>query len=311
MGDGGNGKIILIHRKTRLQELVARYNTVLQARFYMEHMGADFSDYIDEDSRYREALTQARLALEPLGRVQAVDREYVPNFLFGPRDIVVAVGQDGLVANTIKYLDAQPLIGVNPDPERWDGLLLPFQAQELRAVVPDVLKGRRPLRQITLARATLNDGQTLHAVNDLFIGQRTHVSARYELRMGERAERQSSSGVIVSTGLGATGWLKSVLAGAAGIVRALGSTEAILPEARSSWDTDHLFYSVREPFPSRTSGAQMVFGTVTRAQPLTVLSQMAEGGVIFSDGVEQDFLVFNAGMRATVTVADKMGRLVV
>ncbi len=311
MGGGGDAKIILVHRKTRLQELAARYNTVLQARFYVEHLGADFGDYIDEDSRYREALSQARLALEPLGRVHAVDREFVPNFLFGPRDIVVAVGQDGLVANTMKYLDAQPLIGVNPDPTRWDGVLLPFQVQELRSVVSDALKGRRPMRQVTMARVTLNDGQALHAVNDLFIGQRTHVSARYELRVGQRAERQSSSGVIVSTGLGATGWLASVLAGAAGVVGALCPKEVRLPEARAPWDVDHLYFSVREPYPSRTTGTQLVFGRVTREQPLTVLSHMAEGGLIFSDGVEQDFLVFSAGMRATVTVADKVGRLVV
>ena len=34
-------------------------------------------------------------------------------------DIVVVVGQDGLVANTLKYLQGQPVIAVNPD--RSDG----------------------------------------------------------------------------------------------------------------------------------------------------------------------------------------------
>lgn len=32
------------------------------------------------------------------------------------QDIVVVIGQDGLVANTLKYLDGQPVIAINPDP---------------------------------------------------------------------------------------------------------------------------------------------------------------------------------------------------
>ena len=307
----GDAKIILIRRTTRLQELVTRYNTVLQAQFYVEHMGADFDDYIEEDTRYRQALAEAQLALEPLGRLQVVDRAFVPNFIFGPEDVVVAVGQDGLIANTMKYLAEQLLVGVNPDPSRWDGVLLPFKVADLRPVVSDVLKGRRQYKEITMAKAVLNDGQTLHAVNDLFIGQRTHVSARYQLRIGDRVEQQSSSGVIVSTGLGSTGWLKSVLAGASAIVNSLSGTKAAVQLERPPWNADCLYFSVREPFPSRTTGADLAFGRVTKTQPLKILSKMADGGVIFSDGVEQDFLAFNSGLEATITVSQKVGRLVV
>jgi hypothetical protein len=53
-------------------------------------------------------------ALEQWGRYQIIDRSFLPNFIFGPSDIVVALGQDGLVANTMKYLDRHPLIGLNP-----------------------------------------------------------------------------------------------------------------------------------------------------------------------------------------------------
>ena len=66
-----------------------------------------------------------------------------------------------------------------------------------------------------MAKASLNNGQTLYGVNDLFIGPKTHSSARYLIRSGEASEAQSSSGVIVSTGMGSTGWLKSLLTGSA------------------------------------------------------------------------------------------------
>ncbi len=67
-----------------------------------------------------------------------------------------------------------------------------------------------PTRSVTMAEAVLNDGQRLLAFNDFFVGRRSHVSARYNLRWRGKAEPQSSSGVLVATGAGSTGWLSSV-----------------------------------------------------------------------------------------------------
>jgi NAD kinase len=312
-------KIILVTRPTRLAELVARFNTAAQARFYVEHLGADFSDYEREDATYRAALAAVREALDRCGRVQVLERGFVPNFVFGPNDLIVTLGQDGLVANTLKYLDGQPVIGVNPDPARWDGQLLPFRADDLPLVMPEVLARKRPLKRVTMARAELGDGQVLHAVNDLFIGPRSHGSARYTIENAGRHEEHSSSGIIVSTGLGSTGWLKSLMAGAFGVAGSAGAMFGVpaagkVPAPRKiefAWDASHLVFTVREPFPTRTTGASLVFGRITAAAPLTLTSHMAENGVIFSDGIERDFLAFNHGTRAVIRPADKTGALVV
>src|SRR5512139_3486449 len=151
-------KIVLVTRPTRLAELVVRFNTVSQARFYVEHQGADFRDYLREDETYHHALVEAQAVLAKIGRVQVIDRRYLPNFVFGPEDTVVTLGQDGLVANTIKYLQGQPVVGVNPDPARWDGKLLPFKVGDLTKVVPEVFRRQRPTRLITMAKASLNNG---------------------------------------------------------------------------------------------------------------------------------------------------------
>ncbi len=305
-------KVVLVRRKSRLEELVARFNSVSQARFYIEHLGADFSDYELEHTRYATALASAASAIQQVARLQVLDRAFLPNFLFNADDVVVAIGQDGLVANTLKYLEGQPLLGVNPDPQRWDGVLLPFGVPDLGKVLPEVIAGKRPHKAVTMAAVQLNNGQSLYAVNDLFIGQKTHVSARYQIQFGAQVEAHSSSGIIVSTGLGATGWLKSVLAGAAGITAA--NMQLALPGALNenvAWDSDALWFSVREPFPSQTTGASLVFGKITPAQPLEVRSRMAENGVIFSDGIESDFLEFNSGATATITIAQKKGILVI
>ncbi len=305
-------KIVLIKRKTRLDELIHRFNTISQAKFYIEHLGADFSDYQKEHENYQNAAAKAEKALGELGRVQVIDRQFLPNFVFGPKDIVIALGQDGMVANTLKYLNEQPLIGVNPDPKRWDGVLLPFTVKDLKMIIPEVFKKIRPIKEITMAKAVLNDSQSLYAVNDLFIGQKTHISARYRLQLGDIQEQQSSSGIIVSTGLGSTGWLKSVLAGASGVANNfLKGKVSLKPASQFEWSSNYLCFSVREPFPSKTTGVSLVFGTITKSQPLLVLSQMPENGVIFSDGIEVDYLSFNSGVKAWIEVAEKKGKLVI
>jgi NAD kinase len=323
-------KIVLVTRPTRLAELVIRFNTVSQARFYVEHQGTDFSDYLAEDETYHHALIETQKILARIGRVQTVDRGFLPNFVFAPDDTIVTLGQDGLVANTLKYLDGQSVVGVNPDPARWDGKLLPFKVEDLSKIVLEVLAHRRPTRSVTMAKASLNNGQTMYAVNDLFIGPKSHTSARYVIRSGESSESQSSSGVIVSTGMGSTCWFKSLLTGAAAITQSAATvrTQQAVEQAASSsgrnlrkkpnlnvstgfaWEAKYLFYTVREPFPTHTTGASLVFGRITSQTPLMLNSQMAENGVIFSDGIEKDFLEFNSGTQAVITVAERQGVLV-
>src|SRR5215475_840795 len=139
-------KVVLITRKTRLEDLIAKYLTAAQAKFYVEHLGADFSDYQREHDVYQEKQHQVLQTLEQWGRYQVIERSFLPNFIFGPSDIVVALGQDGVVANTMKYLDGHPLIGLNPDARRYDGVLLPFGPSDLALLLPEVAADRRPFK---------------------------------------------------------------------------------------------------------------------------------------------------------------------
>jgi NAD kinase len=305
-------KIVLVTRRTRLDDLVTRFNTVKQAQFYVEHLGADFSDYLAEHQRYYQAKGAADTILRRQGRFQLLDRSFLPNFVFGKEDTIVVLGQDGLVANTMKYCPEHLIIGVNPDPKRWDGLLTPFEVSDLPTIVPKVFSGRQRIQEVTMAKAVLNNGQVLYAVNDFFVGVKSHVSARYLIRIASNEEQHSSSGIIVSTGLGSTGWFKSLMAGAAAIAATLSEGNARIPTLQGfAWNADYLYFTVREPFPSKTSAASLVFGKITEDQHLLVTSQMSESGVIFSDGIEKDFLEFNSGTQATISLGEKKGHLVV
>ena len=310
MRDGQPRKVVLVTRRIRLEELITRFHTREQARFYIEHLAADFGDYLEEEETYRASLASVKAVLEAHGRYQVIERGFVPNFVFGAEDVVVTLGQDGLVANTLKYLDGQPLVGVNPDPGRWDGVLAPHAVEEFGRILPAVLAGEAGTQAVTMAEARGPDGQVMLAVNDLFIGPRSHISARYEIELGERREVQSSSGVIVSTGLGSTGWMRSVVTGAVGVAGEVGRGHLSWAFEPRRWDWRGLVFAVREPFPSRSSQATLVYGAVAEGEVLRLTSRMAEHGVVFSDGIEADYMEFNAGTCLRVAVAARTGRVV-
>ena len=302
-------KLILVTRKTRLELLTERFNTQAQAKFYLTQAGLDFTDYANEHEHYRRSLEKTQAAIQVGLPIQIMERALVSTYLFAPSDVVVVLGQDGTVANTAKYVGRCPLLGVNPDPERFDGVLLPFRVDALRKGLEATLAGRARMKEVTLAEAVLSDGQKLLAFNDLFIGARTHVSAHYRVKMNEQQERQSSSGIIVSTGAGSTGWLSSVCNMASGMSRQLGG-EPLAP-IHLAWDARRLYFVVREPFISKHSGATCSAGYVNEGAPLEVESLMPSGGVIFSDGVEDDALSFTSGLVARIGPSKQRARLVV
>ncbi|MDP2269548.1 MAG: NAD+ kinase [Archangium sp.] len=313
-------KLILITRKTRLEALTERFNTQAQAKFYLTQAGLDFDDYAKEHDHYRRALEKTQQAMQLGMPIQTLERSLVPTYLFAPSDVVVVLGQDGTVANTAKYIGHCPLLGVNPDPERFDGVLLPFRVDGLRRGLETTLAKKAVVKEVTLAEAVLSDGQKLLAFNDLFIGARTHVSAHYRLTVkngpakgktreaGPRGERQSSSGIIVSTGAGSTGWLSSVCNMASGMSRQLGGSA--LEPIHLEWDARQLYFVVREPFISKSSGATYTAGYINEGAPLELESLMPSGGVIFSDGMEDDALSFTSGLVARIGPSQQRARLV-
>ena len=263
-------KIIVVTKKTPLQELINRLNSKAQAKFYLEQNNVSFAEYEQFDTIYQRAVEHVRRQLPHGVKQQFIDREFLPTYLFGERDLVITVGPDGLVINVAKYLTSQPILALNPDPERIDGVLIAFACAELRPLIERALDGSAKIARISMAKATLNDGQTLYGVNDLFIGPRSHGSARYRLEFDGRQEQQSSSGIIISTGAGCTGWLRAITAGAWQVAHYFGAVGAppSSEQIALGWESDRLWFSVREPFVSRTSGAEIVFGQLAPDQEL-------------------------------------------
>src|SRR3569623_367823 len=316
--------VVVVTRPTRLAGLKERWVTASAARFRLKQahaieseqrggtrgqskqaraadVAADFEEYEREDETYRRVCEMLHRELVFGLPIKLLDRSYVPTYDFWNCFVVVVVGEDGLVANTSKYVGDVPIVGVNPDPARFDGILLPFQPSQVRRAVGRVLEKNFRRRQVTLAQVVLNDGQKLLAFKDFFAGCRSHVSARYTLEFEGRCEPQSSSGVLVSTGAGSTGWMSSVFNMAAGVSRLLGAQ--VEGSIRLDWEDRQLLWAVREPFASKHSQTSLTAGLLQAGSELVIESLMPVDGVIFSDGVESDFLQFNSGVIARISAA--------
>jgi NAD kinase len=284
-------RVVIVTRPTEYQGLLARHATHGQAAWYLEGQGQDIALHVERHTQQLAAIDRALRAIPSTWRHTRVARADLDRFLFEPEDIVVPLGQDGLVANVAKYLSGQPVIGVNPAPALYDGVLVRHPPEALA----DLLRSmdRHHPQHRTMIEARTGDGQRLLALNEIFVGHRSHQSARYTIAWRDRHERHSSSGVIVASGTGATGWAKSVH-------RCHRSSLPLpSPEARA------LAFFVREPWPSVSTGAELNEGLLQDAQTLTIASEMNDGGTLFGDGIEEDAIALDWALRATIGVADR------
>jgi hypothetical protein len=289
-------RCVLVERQTEFRDLLARHGTREQARFFLAQRGLALADVEERHLHHEELRAQVLGAIPPEWRTATVLRPDLDRFLFAADDIVLVLGQDGLVANVAKYLDGQPVIGLNPG--LGVGVLVRHPPEAAADLIADLARGTARIEERTMARALLDDGQEVLALNEIFVGHVTHQSARYTIALGERSERQSSSGVIAATGTGATGW-------AASINRQLASPLSLPAPTRPE-----LAFFVREAWPSSVTGTTLTAGRITAAQHLTITCELGEGGTMFGDGIEADHVAVDWGQRIEIGAASRTLRLV-
>lgn len=290
-------RAVLVHRTSEFDELVARHGTAQQADFFLRQRDRSIDELLGRSQALDAALTTVRGAVPADWRRAEVERADLARFVFGPEDVIVVVGQDGLVANVAKYLDGQPVVGVDPEPGRNAGVLVTHRPDEADRLLAAVVSERVSVSERTLVEAVTDDGQRIRALNEVFVGHAGHQSARYRIDVpGESGERQSSSGLLVGTGTGSTGWLRS-----AWLER---RSDLVLPEPCDP----EVAWFVREAWPSPATGVTLTEGKLAVGQRLGVV---AEGDLVcFGDGIEADRLTLTWGQRLDISRSTTVMRLV-
>ena len=302
--------VIIIRDKTRLEQLIERFNSKAQAKFYIESSGGDFDFFELEHNVFYKSFSKIKKSIFIATlKLKVINRSFLTTYIFTEKDLVVVIGQDGLVANTAKYVNGLPIIGVNPDIKRYDGVLLKHSPSDLNSILKKVIKGNFETKQVTMAKATLNDGQELLAFNDFYIGADSHISSRYSIAFNGKKEQQSSSGIIISTGAGSTGWLSSIF-NMTNNINTYQNNDTKDCGLTLDWEANKLIFVIREPFLSKMSQINIGYGIITKTNILKIESNMPTKGIIFSDGIESDFLNFNSGSVVEIGVAKENANLV-
>jgi hypothetical protein len=284
---------VIVTRPTEYELLLAHHGTRGQVEFFLAERGQGLGELERRHEAQRLALRLVGRAIPATWRRSVLDRDDLARWIFEPNQIVIAVGQDGLVANVAKYLDGQPVIGINPEPDRNPGVLVRNSATTLAGIIDGLAHENPaiPIERRRLVEVRIDDGQHLRALNELYLGHSSHQSARYEItEPGGRSETQSSSGLLIGTGTGSTGWCRSVWR-----------------EREVDWPlpiptSPDLAWFVREAWPSPATGVDLTSGLLRDGEALTVRSER-DGLVIFGDGIEGDHLALGWGQAATISVA--------
>jgi NAD kinase len=291
-------RAVLVHRRTEYTELLERHGTRGQAAFFLSSRGRDLTQVEASHAAAESARRTVAAAIPAHWRRGEVERGDLDRFLFAPDDVIICVGQDGLVANVAKYLDRQVVLGVNAEPERNSGVLVrhhpgeaagllhlidtaapppestaPFPAGEAGSDPTRRLGGR--VRLLTMVEVRSDDGQVLVALNEVYIGDAGHQTSRYQLRApgpsGPVTERQASSGLLVGTGTGATGWCRSAW------WERRSQLDLPAPDDRA------LAWFVREAWPSPITGTACTEGLMTASGHLELIAE-SERMVVFGVG---------------------------
>ncbi|WP_329545046.1 hypothetical protein OG548_10490 [Streptomyces sp. NBC_01356] len=293
-------RVVLVHRTTEYEELVARHGTHGQAAFFLSSRGRDIEEVAERFRRTRRALADIASAIPLTWRQARVERADLDRFLFAPEDVVVVVGQDGLVANVAKYLAGQPVVGIDTDPGRNPGVLVRHRADDAGALIASAVARGGVADELTMVEAVADDTQRLLALNEIYLGAAGHQTVRYRLGLDDDrgvVEPQASSGVLVGTGTGASGWLRSVWQERGGGM--------VLPRPTEP----DLLWFVREAWPSPATGTSLVAGHLATGARLR-LTVESDRLIAFGDGMEGDAVELVWGQTVWVGVAGVRLRLV-
>lgn len=284
-------RAVVVWRRTELDALVDRHGTRGQAEFFLRTRGRSLADVQARHDAQAEALAQVAQGLPADWRRGLVERAELDRFIFAGDDIVLAVGQDGLVANVAGSLAGQPVLGVGVP-----GPLVRHTPRQAVRLLPLVAAGKVRIEERTMVEAEADDGQVLRSLNEVYLGDPGHQTARWTLSVDGRSERQACSGLLVGTGTGATGWL------------------------RSAWQERHstltlpapvdpqLAWFVREAWPSPDTRTDLVEGLLTAELELRVESDLL---VVFGDGREADAVALSWGQGVRLRRSPQVLRLVV
>ena len=130
---------------------------------------------------------------------------------FRNKDLIIAVGGDGTFLRAAHFINKQAIFGVNSDVKDKEGFFMKSNKRDFERKFGKILRGKIKPTKLQRLEARINNKKTeVLALNEFFIGPRkSYHAAKYVIKVGNRRERQKSSGVLAATPAGSNSWAKS------------------------------------------------------------------------------------------------------
>jgi len=275
-------KVLLSTKKTALEHFKEKSD-------FLEELLSpeDLKDVREAHNEHYRTLNKIKSVLTEKGI--EFERSYMPYSEyedFKGKDLVICIGGDGTILNSAHYVnDKTPVLTVRSD-KRSVGALCEIDAEEFEAALEKILNDDFSLEEWTRIEGTLGD-KKLTALNEIYVGVGHSVGmARYELTHNGKTEFQKSSGVVISTGTGSTGWY----------VHVPGADEKF-PK-----DSKELKYIVRD---AEGNGYELMKGTIRPGDSFYIKSKMNVDGCVSIDGdFEKRMFEFDKGDVIELHVAE-------
>jgi len=275
-------------RETNLsdEDLVARYNAVGESGLRI--LAAHLHHQEAIATCVRELGPEQVIALESLR-----DHELTSRF-----KVIIALGGDDFFKLVTHHIEGSlPILGVNSDPSSSVGALLPITIEELPEALKRLEKGDYRIDPWTRISLRMNGVECGSAINDIVLGKRDfRLTSRHELEYQGVKVMQRSSGILISTGVGSTGWYAS-----AGLY--LGDHDRSFPKTAR-----YARFELREPSVTVTEVdgkrvtrlPDLVEGTLVENETLRITSLNDDEGLACRDSF--DSVPFPRGAVAEISI---------
>jgi NAD kinase len=205
-------KILVVQKKSKFEQDLEKYGSLEEYKRICDLQNHLFEKIHQSHLRQEESRRFLRSNVFP--RAEYVFRDQLKEISIPDFDLVVSLGGDNHFTYVAHETRPKLILGCNSDPETSVGALLGFSVESLqRALVSG--KGNFGLEEWSLIATTLyyptgEVVETVPTVSEISIRNNSpDLISRYLVCFDGLKEEQKSSGLLVYTGAGSTGWVAS------------------------------------------------------------------------------------------------------
>jgi hypothetical protein len=287
---------LVCKKRTKWQRDLERFGSAREVRRLYRLQNHIFRRVYGSHLRQLASLELLEKALAD--RADFIYREELSSDLVSRYGALVSLGGDNHFIYVARFTGDKPLIGINSDPVTSSGALVYFTARSF------LEHTRNPHFPDRLERWTMIEGQ-IHYPDGSTIRIGPCISetgirnafadamSRYYLRINDEPwEEQKSSGLLLATGAGSTGWFHNCLP----------HSMQIYEDPTFGRDEQIFRFVAREPGFHRQHYYRYLYRSLNRGDTLEIISEM--DGEIIIDAQPETRFDFGPGARAEFRLSD-------